>query len=210
MSRQLAAGDLLRCRAWCSDTGQASVNTFYYNVDSVIGSSISDLEFAAIFSSAVAPRYKNLIVNGVIFNGVQVQVIQPGPLQIAADYTGDTGVGTAGAPGLPRQATGLIDWQTQTAGPGYRGRTFVPFPDVTHNTNEGVPTASYSTLINALANSVFTMTLAQVGADGVNCTLVIFSRVHNARTPVTAFFGRGVWATIKKRGSLGRPNLSPI
>jgi hypothetical protein len=209
MASQLQVNDRCKVRVWCSDNEQASVNTYYYKVTAITGGGATDLDFASNFDNVVAPLYKALLTTGTIYNGVQVKRDNILPEPITQFSNLNAGPGTAGAPGLPRQAAGLISWQTALAGPAFRGRTYLPFPDATHNTNAGVPTMPYVGNAQALATALASFTTV-VGAGTASVSFVIWSKKRLTLTPVTESFVADKWATVRKRGSYGRANVSPI
>lgn len=210
MAITLAPGDRLQFRIWCSDNEQASVNTVYYRVDSVTGASETDVAAAVFFDTQVAAAMKALLTTGVMYDGVQCRVANRLPLPVAQSGTVNAGVGTAGAPGLPRQSAGLLKFETDLAGPGARGRLYLPFPCAPDNETLGKPTAGYITRATALGTQLDNFTVIGSGPDTANVTWCVYSKVHARMQKITSFGVDLAWATMKKRGSFGRANVSPI
>jgi len=210
MPAQLIAGDILQMRVWCSDTEQASVNTVYYKVLSITGD-IDDLDAAVQFDTLIASSMKDFLNNNATYDGVQCRIWNRVPLPIAQSSTGGAGVGVGGAVALPRQTCGLISWKTEKAGPGYRGRWYMPFPAVSADVTDGKPSTGYVGSLVDFANLLITYTAIDAGGGSVAAVdMVLNSIVHAAQNKITNARGNDRWATQRRRGSYGRSNLSPI
>jgi hypothetical protein len=207
MSVIIANGDRLECRMYCQDSEQVSVNTVYYRAGLPTGGNVTDQNVADVLSAIAASHLTILITNNATYLGTTVRVANKLPLPVAAESNIDAGVGTAGAIGLPRQTAGLLRFFTALAGPGGRGRLYIPFPAQGENESRGVPTAAYSTSVEALGTDLMGLTSVNgAGGASIPVTLVVWSRVHARMADVTDTRGSSKWATQKKRGSFGRPN----
>lgn len=207
-------GDLLKFSVWCTDGNQASVNTFWYACNTIVGTGVSDLTAAQEFEVGVAPLYKPNLNNNAVFNGVQCQIWRAGHPFIAQVSNALTGVGTGGAVSLPRQVTGLISWKTDKAGQKNRGRSYIPFYSTSSDVGDGTMNAGTQT--NTLAIASFLTVLNTLGTGG-NTSHLIFSLKHSApkgvqplADPIISGSVKPLWATQRKRGSFGRPNVSPV
>jgi hypothetical protein len=208
----LSPGDIVAVTAVCQDSEQISLNTFHYICDIESGLSASDNDFAEQWSTDLNGDFKAILNNNSTFNGVFAQKIWPLPIPSRQVDTADAGPGVAGATSLPRQTAGIISWHTDLAKQANRGRTYLPFPSATDNTLPGTPSVSYVSRATILANACQTFTVVNRtgGGGAIAVALVLYHRLTHTVTEIT---GRSVaqkWATVKKRGSFGKPNISPI
>lgn len=210
MAQALAIDDIVLLQVICADNSQASFNSFHYKVTGV-GVSVASLEdMITNFSTLVAPKYKALLYNGATFDGIIGQIVSPLPLHARVLYDLDSGVGTAGAIGLPKQTSGLIRYQTDFAGPGFRGRTYLPFPAAADNQADGVPTNGYNSRNLILADAVKGFIAVSNAGRTATVQMGLFRRAGSIFTPIVSAGAAANWATQKRRGDFGRPNLAPI
>lgn len=219
MSSALLVGDLLKCRIWCSNSEQASVNTLWYQVLSVGGPPATDLDVATLLDTGFLQHALPPILNNLTtYNGVQVQIYRPigGTYFIyaAEDSVAGAGPGTAGAIALPRQTAGLTHWGTVFAGRQYRGRTYWPFPAVASDLGDGTPTSAYVSQVDTIGTAFLAFT-AVTGSGTATVQLVMMHRKPKVGdTPLPTIIrvatAENKWATQRRRGSYGRPNVSPI
>lgn len=220
MATSLDPGDLLRTRVWCAAGDQASVNTYYFLVAATSGGVTTDQNVADQLDAWFGPVYKPLIANTAQYRGVQVQIVKT-PLRAAVQAFAEAGDGTGGAVGMPRQVAGLIKYLTPDAGRQYRGRAYIPFPSTSAGSGDGLPSSAY--LVNlanltALLASISTIDNSLSAPTGF--ITVVQSIVHSVPkggtppppppSPIINWQIAEVWATQRRRGSFGRPNLSPI
>lgn len=201
---------IVQARVWVQNTEQASVNTFYYQIQTVTGGATT-ADFAFAFSDSIHAAYKGAMTSLNEYRGVQARDITLSPLRVMDVDTTDRGVGTLSGADLPRQSTVVTNWLTTLAGPRYRGRTYWPFPPASGGHDDGLPTTTYLGLLSVIANAVATFTTFTVSGRSATCLFGVYSRIpgigfHQASSSET----RSVFATMKKRGSNGRPNQSPI
>ncbi len=211
MSVILQPNDRLEVRTYCKDGEQGSVNTVFYRVNAITGT-VTDEDCAVAFDSVIAPLIKARIYSGALYPGVTVRVANKLPLPVAALDNTHAGAGTAGAIGLPRQSSGLVDFRTALAGPGGRGRWYMPFPAADDNQAQGIPTNGYVTLMTTFGDALLAVVTigAVVGGGSADVELVLWSRKFARMTPILATYGSTSWATMKSRGSFGRPNSGPF
>jgi len=210
MALALAINDIIRAQYVCSDQEQASFCTVHYKVTGV-GVSVGTLnDFAINWSALVAPKIKPLIANTAAFDGVICQVVSPLPLMARVLYGADTGVGTGGAVGQARQVAGLIRFTTDFAGPGFRGRNYLPFPSTTSSQTYGTPTAAYIAAALVLADAIRGFTAVANGGRTATVQMGLFRRAGSLFTPCTGDDAGSDWATQKRRGTFGKANIPPI
>jgi hypothetical protein len=210
MTQALVVNDIVKLQLWSHDSEQAAVNTFFYKVTAV-GGSIGTLEdMTDAFSTAVHTLYKLILNQQTNFDGVLGQIVFPPPLMVAVKNNGDAGGGTDGPDAAARQAAGLIAWGTPLAGPGGRGRTYLPFTSAIDSEGIGVPNAAYIIAATNFAAAVLTFTTFSIGGRSATFEFGLKKRNSSTFTPVTQGVVASKWATQKRRGSYGRPNASPF
>jgi len=153
-----------------------------------------------------------MMANDASYRGVLGQIILPAPPAAYVVQIGHAGPGTDSQYALPTQTSGLISWQTAKAGRAYRGRTYLPFPSIVEDAAGEVPTTSYITKGQTLAAALLGLTSIVVGSRSATVQLSLLHRkglLKNTVTPITAFTMGGRWATTRRRGAFGRPNLAP-
>jgi hypothetical protein len=211
MSVILTAGDRLEARFYCQDDEQGSVNTVFFKVIAVTGT-VTDADAAFQFDNQIGAEIIPFITSNANYQGVACRVANRLPLPVAALANGAAGPGTASGTPLPRQSAGLLDFRTDLAGPGGRGRWFMPFPSNVQNESPGKPTAAYTSALSAFGALLLGLVEidALVGGGSADVAFVLWSRTHAIMRPFTAAFGSTRWATLRSRGSFGRPNSGPF
>jgi hypothetical protein len=210
----LAPGNILTLRAWTTAGNQAAVNTFHYLVDTVGGIGVDLGDCAIEFDALVGPAIKTNIPSTASYNGVQAYVNQL-PQPIPQTGALNAGPGSNGAALLARQTCGLTTWETPFTGPAFRGRTYWSFPPTGADAGTGIPTGAYQTSIQALNSAILTKLFFGTGGNVANVTLVLRHGKNKLGiipppTPLTSATVQPAWATQKRRGSYGRPNVSPV
>lgn len=209
MTTPISVLDNIAMRVWVQDTEQASVNTFHFHVTSVTGNPSLDT-MVTQFDQAIETEFKAVLYNGADYRGVQAILMNKLPPPVPVVSTGFEGVGTGGAVGLPRQAAAIITWYTIYRGSRYRGRTFWPFPPSGADDGFGKVNAAAITAYETLATNIQTFTTFGSGGNTGTCVFSIWSEKYSTMQTVESFLQRNTWGTLKKRGSYGRPNNSPI
>jgi hypothetical protein len=212
----LNTGDLVTIRVWSVLGPQAAVNTFHFVMGAESGGTVVTLSDAATsFDADTSSTYIPLLANSAQYRGVQAYVNQV-PLPQWQSGTAGAGFGTGGATAMGSQLCGLIEWNTRLAGPAYRGRTFLPFPAAQDNADPGRPGASYQAAANAWIGNIMSISAFVNGVGGSIVAQYVLKHGKNkagvipSPSNITAGTFKDVWATQKRRGSLGRPNASPI
>lgn len=207
----MAINDVYRMRVITQQQEQIGVNVLHYRVVSSAPPEPSQLEIATFMDAALAPVYKPLLTAASTYRGVGVQRILPLPVQVESSTTANLGIGTVAGDELPKQITGLLSHRTSLAGAGFRGRTYVPFPGETDSAADGLPGGGYVLRMVDLRQVLIAAHLV-IGAGGGSVTLqlVVFRRATGVSTIVVASIVRTFWATQRRRGDFGRPNIPPF
>lgn len=211
MSLNLSANDRLEVRFHCQDVEQGSINTIFYRVVAVTGA-VTDLDAAALFDAAIGSNIPPFINTEASYLGCTVRIANRLPLPIAQRSTGAADDGQASGLPLPRQSCGLISFRTAVAGPGGRGRWFMPFPAASSNAAQGKPSGGYAASLATfgllLKNTIAIPAL--VGGGSADIAFVLWSRKHATMRAIEDIQASPIWATQRKRGAFGKPNTSPF
>lgn len=213
-SPPILAGNVISFRNWFTQAEQAAVCTTHWLCVSTSGTPTTLQQICDAWDTAVQALWKTLIDSESIYNGTQAYVDQV-PLPQFAATTSSAGAGDGAALAVPRQATGLLGWTTSFAGPQFRGRLYLPFPGVDEDASGGIPTNLYRAHGNALGAAIVAFTTVTVGGGtlaGYPCILHRKNKAGTIPPPTQITLGttRAKFATQKRRGSYGRPNVSPI
>jgi len=219
MPTVLKDGDVVMAQAWCVANEQASVNSFFYFVTAVGIANCTDQDFADDIDALIGPPYSAILTTANEYRGIYCRIVQrfppaAEPAPVAAVTNANPGL-VAGTT-LPRQASGILSWQTALAGRKYRGRTYLPFPPSSFDALDGVPSGAALTAYAAIGNPLLAYTTNV--ASGCSFKMVLYGRPKPSAVPpipytVTDMVGvitPSKWATQRRRGSYGRPNTSPI
>lgn len=206
----LAAGNVLRMRAWFTIAEQAAVATWCYKVGTITGSLVLS-DVAISFDSIMHVKLKAMVTSQARYNGIQCYLLNTLPLPRPQDVTANAGACTAGPIALPRQSTGITSWFTDFAGPGNRGRTYWPFPPASGDETIGEPNAAYIAAVDDVCGDLKNNIVFTGSGGSANGILSLFvKRTPTAPIPIREFLTHPKYATQKRRGSYGRTNASPI
>lgn len=223
----MPVGDVYRVRAYCYDNTltQVGINTWYLAVTAQVGTGALQAQIATSVDAAIAASYKACLSVNALYRGVTVQLIYTGgaaviPPPIDSPTVVNAGAGTVAGNTLPAQVSGLISWQTSSAGRGYRGRVYIPFPGASAANAQGQMVAAYQASLGALAAAIFAAVSAGVGGNTSTLHLALQHDLTPAapRPPrhlysyplVTNFSEPLAFATQRRRGQFGRINILPI
>lgn len=205
---------LLQMRAWCKVGNQVSVTTFHHLVQSIDSGAPDDEDFLLHWEAIYGGIFKGLIANGVNYVGSTAQIITP-PIGLLRKNNITAGPGTGGTNTNATQVSGLIQWGTNLGGRKFRGRVFMPFPSEEENGVDGKPVAGYLIGLDGLGDEYVHHTNWIMTLGHATIVPVIRHRkdktgVTSAPTQITTYTSVPNWATQKKRGAFGRPNISPF
>lgn len=212
MAQPFHAGDLVRVVIYSAMNNQVGENVLFFEVSPtgfVLGP--TDADFATQLDSS-HNAYKGILANTATYRGVTAQIFSPNIPFVAQIANFHTGVGTGGTTPLPTQVRGIITKRTVNAGRAFRGRLYAPFPPTIFSTSAGIPTAAYQTALSNMI-AVYAPTGGIVLAtSGGNATL--FPILYNRKLKTTAFVTHYdfplLFATQRRSGSYGRPNVAPF
>jgi len=215
MATALQTGDILSQRVWAQLGTQASVNSYNYQVSSITGGAVTDVDFANALVTQTLAFYASLMADQAQYRGFQVYFLKRAAGSLPQPVVNITGQGNAsgGTNALPRNTSGILKYNSFSRGPGGRGRIFLPFLPTDFMGPGGLPNASFGTLVNSFASALLTPVV--VTAGGSTATLIWSLVKKIPATPPTseqiiAASSADKFGQMHKRGDYGRANVSPL
>jgi hypothetical protein len=218
MAHTLAVNDILKMQVVCTRGVQTSLNTVYYSVASITGTSVTDSQTAAQMDTTLSPLVKPMINTTAAYYGTLIQKILPVPVSAYKIAKTNAGAGTGGA-AAPDELCGLVAAKTENAGRAFRGRLYSPFLYLSAiDSGELDVTSAYLALLGAFATAVYTAWTINPGGGTANLTPIVFHKKANKAgttapgtgTPITGFVLELLLATQRRRGARGRANAPPL
>lgn len=210
-SAVVALNDILKVRVVCQAGDQISVNVLGYKVTGLVAPGPTCSELAVALDTAFETPYKDLLSQFASYYGVGVSRVSP-TVSLESAATGNTAIGNLVENLMPRQVAGIFTKHSAGAGPGGRGRVYVPFPGRDQDDAVGKPVAGYMVLLGVLAATLQLVRVVASGGGG-NATIspCILKRANYPASPLwITSSARIKWATQKRRGVYGRPNTLPF
>jgi len=214
----MADNDVYESNHYTRHAEQVCVLRHFWRVTNTLGTGATQVQIAAAVDGAIASPLKALMASSAEYLGTKCSKIFPTPRTFATDVFTSTGFGGVAGDPVPRQSRGIVTLTTANAGRSWRGRRYIPFPSETSNDSDGTPTGPYLTALDTLGTALIT-TLVGVGGGGNTCDLepvlaklTYVGHVLNSIT-MKSFAGRisrNRWATQRRSGSYGRPNVTPF
>lgn len=212
MAHIIAVNDVILCKVVSFDgnNNQVGINTLWYYCSSTTGvPTLTDAGVPTYLDPILAPQYKAWMYNGAQYRGVIAQVMRP--LEYVAQSTiANAGAGTGGANALPLQVSGLITIRTAFGGRANRGRIYPPFPSTAWSSANGDLNLAGAAALFNISNNIPLSHTFNPGPNQTVLTLGINHRKLATITPVVTITNINDFATQRRRGQLGRTNISPI
>jgi len=205
----MAVGDILQATFVTVAGSQAGLNVRHYRSIATVGGSVGVDQFANALFDDFDTAYITLMSAQATFNGVLVQKIFPLPMGMPAMSAQAPLVGLITGDLLPRQVAGLISLRTDFAGRRFRGRVYVPFSGENASELDSSPTAAYLAGLSTLAQQFLQQVTVIQGAATETIAPVIWHRDLQTTDFIRTAMIHDAWATQRRRGSFGRPNLPP-
>lgn len=202
-------GNILEVRFVSQKDEQVAYNVRHYRVSSLGGQGTTLQEIIDALDVKFHADYKALLSIDATYLGMDARRVWSDTTsprfsnanQGSGDVTGDP---------LPTQTAGLISLRTDLPGGSGRGRMYVPFPGELDNDASGKPTTSYTGRLADLGDALTDDVIVNVGADSTTLQPVVFDRQLAGWNAITGRVVRAKWATQRRRGSFGRPNVPPF
>jgi len=205
----MEVNDIMEVKVYCTFGDQTSVNVLHYLVATKAGAGATAGQIAGAISTKIHGEYKACMSADAVFWGVGAARIFP-VASPQAVTNANQGVGSDAGDALPRQVCGLITKVTPFAGRKFRGRVYVAFPSELSNEDEGKVTGTYKTTLGVLGQALIDPVTADPGGGNTNELVpIIWHKESETYTIITGYLARERWATQRRRGDYGNPNLPP-
>lgn len=212
-------GDMVLAQGYCTWASQTSISTIWYKVTDITDPAPDEDQVLGTLDQMFPPHIKATINGLAQYAETSIQLYRPSAnlRWVKRISTNLAGLGDIANLPLPAQTTGLIRLHTPFAGRHNRGRMYTPFPGIVAAEETGYPPARYL----ALLDNIRTVLYVNIPVNGIapgQATLTPHLRYHiknpdgtkkEAFQPITVTNNAQVWATQRRRGSFGRPNLPP-
>lgn len=121
----------------------------------------------------------------------------------------DLSSGTGGETPLPTQVTGIISRYAKGRGAQYRGRVYIPFPSTDYLGDDEEPTAGYSLILNGIRDQLLNPVDPFIAASKTFTPGIC----NGPPLPpnwkdLMASTAQARWATQRRRGDYGPPNIT--
>lgn len=203
----MAINDVIKVKLESQMFSQVGLNIRHYRIDGEVTGGATMQEIADAMYTQFATDYASCLVSDAVFANVGVQKVRPLPMGVETLSSQAPTAGTVTGDVLPWQTSGLITLRTALAGRAFRGRAYIPFAGEARNGADGKPTSLHITNLGSVADDMLEQKIV-VGAGGsTTLTPVIFQRGSGTTTALTSAVVRTAWATQRRRGGFGRPNI---
>jgi len=204
-----AIGDVVQTRIVCVQGDQVSVNVVHWAIVNKVGTGATDAQAALAFDTVYEAQFKALMSNGATYRGTGFKRLYPIPGVEVAEVS-NAGVGGVAGDPLPFQVSGLVTKRSATPGRHGHGRLYVPFPGEADNGATGRISAGYDTRLTNLENNLIGPVVAGAGGNTETYAPVIYNRKTHGIIFVLDITHQQTWATQRRRGEHGRPNVLPF
>lgn len=206
----MAVGDIYELVTTTFGDQQIGVNVLHYVVSASTPPEPAIFIVASQASVIFGPLYIALLNVNFEYNSLSAQRIRPLPVGAKAISTSAQGPGVVAGDPLPKQTSGLIAKRTSLGGRRNRGRAYVAFPAEDDSTGNAQPSPGYVAALGNLANQMAAVIVVADGPGSITLQPVVFSRTApETATPITNCTPSDFWATQRRRGDFGRPNMPP-
>lgn len=188
---------------------QVGLNVRHYNIVTSVGGAVVMPGWADEFFNQFGALYLALLSTQAVFHGVHVSRIHPMPPGMPSQSSQLPASGLVAGDLLPRQVAGLISLRTDLAGRAFRGRSYIPFPSEADNEADSSPTVQYLTRLGQLATEYLQPVQVTDGVATETAVPIIWHRATRTFHFITSAMVNDAWATQRRRGSFGRPNMVP-
>jgi hypothetical protein len=206
----ILSGNVLQFIARFFYRGQLAENVYWYQV--MDGNTPEDA-FTNLnhWMNQAQSLYAPLLTNGALFCDATLRVYTSAMVPITPTlFTQALNLpGTGGTSPMPTQVAGIITRRVLLTKNTNRGRVYIPFPDKTASLATETPSGVYLTNLNLLKLALMPI-IAPFQSDGMqpwapglgSITKGDFNGLVDCQT-------RAKWATQRRRGDYGTPNVSP-
>jgi hypothetical protein len=210
MAVPVVAGDFVEVKSFCSVNNQVGINVFHLLVGLVTGVTTTYTSVANTFTASLQPVLQGFCPADVTIWGCVARRIRPLPVSVQEANTMGSVMGTHVGGPLPTSTSGLITWRTNVSGRAGRGRMYPPFPSNDFADVDGKATPAIVPALNGIANAIIGVGVVpgNVG-DQALVSLILYHRATFSGVNIGGFTSRQLFATQRRRGQTGRPNVIP-
>jgi hypothetical protein len=209
----MAIDDIWQFDMVCAQGNQISINRLFFIVTVQPAAWPGDQLLADTMSGNAGNFYKPLLCDVSSYRGLLARKLTlPPPLPPRPSVAGK-GPGTGATGALPCQVSGIITLLTGLAGRKFRGRLYIPFPGPSDSTAAAnpVPTDAYvGKLTNFAVNIISSFDVDDGAGNTAHLSPIIYHRSGGTDTLVIGHRSNKAWATQRRRGDYGRPNVPPV
>jgi len=203
------SGDKAEVTVFCVSTNQVSMNILNYRLQMDTGVNIPEQQVCDAMNDYLQPQWIGLMSEQAFYQGVSFRLTHSG-VTGGYYYKKSRTAGAVSGDQLPRQTAWCASWRTTGAGRSKRGRTYYPFPPESRNTVDGYPSADFMVAARLSSNNtLFTSNLTTSDDLVFSATLQVYSQRLNSYQDVDHRVAAQKWATMRRRGDYGRPNVLP-
>lgn len=198
MAIQVQLNDVVEVKVFCSYEEQQSVNVRHYKVTAVTAGTVTDQNLANTLGPSLSNVYLAAIHEAASYRGLTAQIIYPTARPSVFDVTG-AGLGPDDNDPMPPQICGLVKLTTSLAGPGGRGRIYLPFPSIAQYGATGEWNAPYIAMMEDIVDQWLIERVITVGIGNATFTPVLYNRTAHTTTPIVDYIVRENPATQRRR-----------
>ena len=210
MAEDLVVGAVYDTWVRTTQATQWGINKRYNQVFSIVGIATPTTDdLAAAEDARLGPLYKALLTAAATYDFVSCRRVSGvAPFKLSSLNGVNGGAGTVAGDPLPKQTAGVISLYANSIGKKYRGRSFIPFPGEADSGALAGPTAGYITRLASLAVAYRQQWSFTLGVTLITMDPVIWPGDPLFPTqPISVAIAQAKWATQRRRGAYGKPNV---
>lgn len=207
---QLVLGQILEFVTAAYAGAQVQEVTHHWQVTATTGTGTTEAIGYPTLDVQLSVLLKAVMSTTATYYGTKGRIIRPTATTVPVVVNANSGPGSIGVQGLPSQVRGIMKFLTPLIGKSGRGRMYLPWPDASDSTgtpaHPGVGYGAAQAAIGTFFTSALTL---GGGGNTVNIFPGVYNRTTHLFTPYSAYEAEGVWATQRRGGPFGRPNVIP-
>jgi len=211
----LDTGDIVRLVVYTKIADQAGLNVLHYQVIEAAGTGAFDMSLMgdSWAANSLPAKYRTALNESAEYLGIGLRRVWPEE-SIEFIYESGGGVGDGAGDALPTQVCGLIRKRSGEPGHGRGGRIYIQFASEGDSQGLGAPRVEYLDKLQDLVDGLVAFRNIEVGKT-VNMVMYRYPQtepevIERRVTPVERLSVQAKWATQRRRGAYGRPNVLPV
>lgn len=207
----MAINDIFRFVVYSKQAEQFAINVWHFRLDTVGVGELSRLQMANEFMSEKGILISTLMASSSSIVATGVRKVHIAPQSLETFSTSAPIAGVRGSDVLPRQTCGITTLRTVLTGRANRGRKYWAFPAEEDNEPDATPSDAYLASLTIIMDTLVPLMTLTAGAQVNTFSPVIFRKLAPATSvPIATYANRNKWATQRRRGSYGQPNVGPV